>query len=74
MLSRCCKFVIIWQKPNGVIYHRYVSGHYTSYYVGFQNSYHHTIIYILSDLPMRVYKPPFKLRVKRKLISYIEKM
>lgn len=65
---------VIWQKPNGVIYHRLVSGHYTQYYVGYFNSYDHEVIYIIDDVFYRYSKPPFKLRFKRKLINYIEKM
>ena len=73
MLSRCAKMIVVWIKPNGTIYHKFVSGHYCDYYIGYINSYEHRVIYIIDDLYLPLRKPPFKLRFKRKLINYIEK-
>ena len=66
--------IVIWLKPNGTIYHKYVSGFYTSYYIGYKNSYDHEVIYIIDNLYYRYHKPPFKIRFKRKIINYIEKI
>ena len=74
MLSRCAKLIVVWVKPNGTIYHKYVSGFYTNYYIGYINSYGHEVIYIINDLHFKYKKPPFKIRFKRKLINYIDKM
>ena len=65
---------VIWLKPSGEIYHKYVSGHYTDYYIGMKNSYNHEVIHIIDDLYYRSSRPPFKLRLKRKLIHYIDKL
>ena len=74
MISRCARYIIIWSKPDGFLYHRFVSGHYCDYFVGYVNNYGHTIIYICDVSQYKLIKPPFKSRVKRKLIKYIEKM
>ena len=66
--------LVIWVKPNGEIYHKYVSGMYADYHVGYINSYDHQIIYIIDNLYYRFERPPFKNRLKRKLINYIDKM
>lgn len=73
MLSRCAKLIVVWQKPNGDIYHKFVSGHYSDYFVGFVNGYDHKVIYIIDDLHLPYKRPPFKMRFKRQLIYFIEK-
>ena len=75
MISRCSKIFVIWQRPDGTIYHKFVSGFYTNYFIGYVNSYGHEVIYIInSDLYYKFRRPPFKARLKRNLIKYIDKM
>ena len=66
--------IVIWLKPDGTIYHKFVSGFYTCYFVGYKNSYDHEVIYIIDNLYNKYHRPPFKLRFKRKIINYIEKI
>ena len=68
------KKLIIWKKPNNTYYHKFVKTHYTDYYVGYKNSYGHEVVYILTHLEFRIKKAPFKNRLKRKLINYIDKI
>lgn len=35
---------VIWQKPDGVIYYKYVKCTYKNYYLGYKNNYDHTVI------------------------------
>lgn len=74
MLSRCARFLIIWQNPSGQIYHRFVSGFYCDYKIGYFNQYGHTIIYIIDLLQYNSYRPTLKFRFKRRLIDYINKI
>lgn len=74
------KLIIIYKRPDSVItsksakyYFRYVSGYYTNYYVGMKNQYDHEIILII-EVTSVSNKLPFRSRLIRKFISFLEKL
>lgn len=67
------RYLIIWYNPNkDSYYYKYVNGFYQDYYVGFKNQYEHEVILIIK-LIYHKYKLPIKKRIKRKLISFLDK-
>lgn len=66
--------LIIWKKQDNTYYHKVVKTHYADYQIGYKNSYGHEVVYIITHLEFRIKKTPFKKKLKRKLINYIEKM
>lgn len=66
--------IVVWLKPDGNFYHKKVRGYYATYEVGYINSYGHKIVHVIDNLPYKDFRIPFKVRLKRKLINYIEKM
>lgn len=66
--------LIVWKKPNNIYYYRVVKTHYTDYFVGYKNSYNHEIVLIITNLDYKIKKTPFKKRLKRRIINYIEKI
>lgn len=51
-----------------------VRGYYATYEVGYVNSYNHVIVLVIDNLPCKDFHVPYKLRLKRKLIYFINKM
>lgn len=68
------KKLIIYQKPNGVIYYKLTKGNYMNYKVGCFNQYNHKILFILSDSDLINYQRKGNLlrKVIRKIISFLQ--
>lgn len=66
--------IVVWKKPNGTYYYKMVRGYYATYEVGYVNSYDHVVVLVIDNLPYRDFRIPYKLRLKRKLIYFINKM
>lgn len=41
------KFYVVWRRPNGSYYYRYVYGYYKNYSIGYMNQYGHEVILII---------------------------
>ena len=67
------KKIIIWQKPNGELYYKFVKCYYTNYFVGYIHSYDHVVVLIIDNIDYH-YKPDRKVIIKRKLINLINKI
>lgn len=67
--------LIIWEKKDGVIYHRLINGSYyeQDYKIGSINSYGHKVIHIVDDFDFYKKKVPFKTRVIDKSINFLSK-
>lgn len=80
LVSNRKKYIIIYKKPDNVTspktakyYFRYVSGYYNNYYVGMKNQYDHEIILII-EVTSVSNKLPFRIKLLKKLISFLEKL
>lgn len=73
MLNHFYKKIIIWKRQDCTYYYRIVRGMYCDYHIGYINRYGHEIVLIIENLEYNVKKTPYKTRLKRKLINYLEK-
>lgn len=74
MYSTTLNRIIIWKKLDNTYYYRIIKGHYSDYFVGYQNSYGHEVVLIIDNLEYRIKKIPRKVRLKKQLINLIEKI
>ena len=72
-LSTYKRYLIIWYNPNkNIYYYKYVNGFYQDYYVGFVNQYDHVVVLVIKLIYFKE-RQPLRKRIKRKLISFLEK-
>lgn len=71
--------LVVWYVPKkNYYYYKIINGGYRNYHVGLKNSYDHEIIIVVDDIYLEQYKvskfTQLKRRLKRKLISFLEKL
>lgn len=71
--------LVVWYVPKkNSYYYKIVDGGYRKYYVGLKNSYDHEVIIVVDGIYLSQYKVSkftrLKYRLKRKLISFLEKL
>jgi len=66
--------IVIWHnKEKKKYYYRRVSGHYTKYYIGYNNQFGHEVILVI-DIIDKDYQYSRKTRIIDKIISWLNKV
>lgn len=73
LVNRGVNKLVIWFNPNkNIYYYRLIRGFYNNYAVGNKNQYDHVIVLVI-ELEYAKHRTPFRKRLIRRLISFLEK-
>ena len=65
--------IVIWKRRDSSLYYRVVRGTYKNYFIGYENQYHHKVVFIINNVYISNKDYSFKAKCKNRIIRYLQR-
>ena len=65
--------IVVWKRRDSSLYYRIVRGTYKRYFVGYENQYHHKVVFIINNVYTSNNDLSFRTKCKKRIIRYLQR-